>query len=402
VTFFSAIPVPETEVGIALETVRGTPVAPAYWIPVMGPKYKPDVKLLPDEGMRGSMVKIYDELPSLRVDTHAWDQYPYLDSFPVLVRACLGSKDTKTTAPANSKLVKEAKVGDVAILIEATIAEGSYITFGVGAGVVETHLTGAVTEVKASEFKVTLTYPVVFAHPISTVVTGLTKHEFSLLNNARELGNQPPSYTITDQAGEEEASIGFRQLAASQLDSLTITGAADALPKVAVNWFSNLAIKPTPPVPSFTSVPTPPGWAVQAAMGGTQVGYLVNWEFAFKRGVKNIPAVTGTMNYYQHFAYALEATAKFTFLEDPKATWLTAYQNGEQLAQDLTLGDAESGFAVNFHSTKSKFITGDLDRSKEWVEVHVESQLIPSATDALAGGVSPVKITVANATATEY
>jgi hypothetical protein len=477
-TFFSAIPVPETEVGIALETVRGTPVAPEYWIPIMGPKYKPDVKLLPDEGMRGSMVKIYDEIPSLRVDTHAWDQYPYLDSFPVLVRALVGSKDTRTAIVVATKLIAEAKVTDKKILstidvpigtvfvldegipateesvvslkstklkaleweiecaalkfthvissnvsirgtelqkaalvgdttikvVADTVVAGGYVVIDTGVGVQETALVTKVVEVGPGEWTLTLGYPLAFGHKIKAVVNTLTSHAFSLLNNSPIEGNQPPSYTITDFAGETIAgpTAVWRQLAAAQLDTLTITGAADALPKVATNWFANSSITPSPPTPSYSIVQAPPGWAVQAAVGGVQVGYLVNWEFALKRGVKNVPAITGTMNYYQHFAYALEATAKFTFLEDPKATWLTAYQNGEQLALDLTLSDVQSGFAVNLHSTKSKFLTGDLDRSKEWVEVHVESQLIPSSTDATAGGVSPLKITVANATPNEY
>src|SRR5215469_1342424 len=106
-TFFSAIPVAETQLGIAKETERGKPVAPALWLPIRAPKYKPDVKLLPDEGLRGSMVTLYDEVPSLRTDMHGWDQYPYLDTFPLLLMGVLGSKDNKTVAPASGKLKTE-------------------------------------------------------------------------------------------------------------------------------------------------------------------------------------------------------------------------------------------------------------------------------------------------------
>jgi hypothetical protein len=64
----------------------------------------------------------------------------------------------------------------------------------------------------------------------------------------------------------------------------------------------------------------------------------------------------------------------------------------------------KSGYAVNYHSTRSKFITGSLDRSSndEWVKVPLDLTLIPSATDALDGGVSPVVITVANAQTSTY
>ena len=468
-TFFSAIPVPETQIGIALETERGVPVAPEFWVPITGPKYKPDLKLLPDEGLRGSMVTIYDEIPGLRYDSHSWDQFPYLDTFPVNLRALLGSADTLTKVTTTTELKAEAKVGDKLILTVAGLTEGvtvvldegtaaeevcvvgavvkvkageysavvetltkkheakatvtaptellalakalattvkvansvtagCYIVIGVGAGQ-ETALVTKTVEVKAGEFTLTLAYPLAFEHAAKSSVLGLTSHAFSLLNNDPAEGNQPPSCTLTDYAGE----TNWRQLAAAQLDSITLSGAADSLPKAVLNWFADAASKPSPePKSTYTPTEAPPGWTVKASVGGTQIGYLVSWEYILKRGVKNIPAITGSQAYYQHFAGAIDPTAKLVVLEDPSATWLTAYENGELESIDLTLSDAASGFACNLHSTKAKFLSGDLDRSKEWVEVPLEVQLLPSEADALAGGVSPIVATVANARPTKY
>ena len=390
---FSAIPVPETTVGIAFETERGTPEAPEFWLPIMGPKYKPDLQLLPDEGLRGSMVTLYDEVPGLRFDSHAWDSYPYMDTLPLFFKALLGSTDTLTVAPTTTALEIEAKAGETKIETETPIAAGSYLVLGSGAGTQET-----VFVKEATGEKLTLAYPLAFTHKIPTVVLGLTKHEFSLLNNSPTTGNQPLSCTLTDFAGE----TNWRQLAAAQLNSINMSGSADALPKMAVDWFANAAIAPTPPSPSFSTAEAPPGWTVTAAIGGTQVAYLVSWEFDLKRNVKNVPAITGTQAYYQHYAGALEATAKVVLLEDPSATWLTAYEEGTLESLDLTLSDVQNGWVCNLHSTKMKFTTGELDRSKEWVEVPLEVQLIPSTTDALAGGVSPIKATVANAHTTVY
>src|ERR1035441_5853447 len=109
-TFFSAIPVPETTIGIAIETARGVPKNPTNWVPITGPKYKPDLQLLPDAGLRGSMVTLYDEVPGLRFDSHSWDNYPYLDSFPIFLRALLGSKDTLTAVTPLTTLVAEGKI----------------------------------------------------------------------------------------------------------------------------------------------------------------------------------------------------------------------------------------------------------------------------------------------------
>lgn len=387
---FSAIPVPETQIGIALEEERGVPAEPDLWLPIMGPKYKPDLQLLPDEGLRGSMVTLYDEIPGLRFDGHGWDAYPYLDTFPTFLHALLGSPDTYTVAPASTELKIEAKAGETKIETEADVAAGSYVVIGSGAGTQET-----VYVKEATGLKLTLKFPLAFSHPAKATVVGLSKHEYSLLNNSPETGNQPPSCTLTDYAGEEN----WRQLAAAQLDSISLTGSAESLPKAAYNWMANKSITPTPPSASYSTAEAPPGWTVTAAVGGTQIGYLVDWSFDLKRGVKNVEAITGTQNYYQHFAGALDATSKITVLEDPSATWLTAYENGDTESIDITLSDVKSGFALNLHSTLAKFTSGELDRSKEWVEVPLDVQLIPSSTDALAGGVSPILATVANATA---
>ena len=391
-TFFSAIPVPETQVGLAIETTRGEAKAPEYWLPIMGPKYEPVLQLLPDKTLRGSMVDIYDEIPGLRHDTHAWDSYPYLDSFPVLVRALLGSKDTKTVKSEPEELEAEAKAGATEVEFKKEVAAGSYVVIGTGVGTQETVL------VTNKAKKATIAYPLSYTHPAKALCTGLTKHEFSLLNDSVSEGNQPPSCTLTDFAGEED----WRQLAAAQLSTLTISGASDALVKVAVDWFSYAAVTPSTPSPSYTTAEAPVGWSVKAAIGGTQVASIQSWDFDLKRNVKPIPALTGTQNYYQLFAGALDATAKLTVIEDPKAVWLDAYEAGAEESIDLTLYDVYSGDALNVHSSFARFTKGSLDRSKEWVEVPLELQLLPNSTDATAGGVSPVAITVANAHTTEY
>lgn len=394
-TFFPAIPVPETQVGLAFETTRGKAEPPAYWIPVMGPKYVPDRQYLPDMGLRGSMVTEYDQIPGLRKDNHGWDQYPYLDTFPVLLKALLGP-DHKTTAPSNTELEAEAKSGATTIETKATVAAGSWITIGTTPANRETHLTTAVTG--AGPYKVELAYPLVYTHAAKATVTGLTKHRFSLLNNEPAEGQQPKSVTITDVGGEEND----RAIPACQLDSLTLSGSADSLTKAAVAWMGNVAETPAEPSPSFTSVEAPPGWTLVTAIGGTQLGYSLTWELSFKRNLKPIPGITGTENYYQFFAGPLDYTGKITVLEDRKATWLSAYEEGLTEAIDLTLCDVKNGYALNVHTTEAKFVKGELDRSKEWVEVPLEFKPIPSATDALSGGVSPVVCSVANATTAEY
>lgn len=385
----------QTEIGLAIETTKGTAVTPPkFWIPVKAPKYKPNQMEIPDETIQGSMVAIYDLVTGMRDDQHGWDSYPYLDSFPVFVRCELGSSDTLTTAATATKLKTATIVGATSIKTTAKLTAGDWITIGTGS-TIETHKVTAVTGTVAP-YVATLNTQLVYAHAATTTVGGLTGHSFSLLNNGGA-GNQPPSVTLVDYDGERT-----RQMTAMQLDELTIKGTATGLTTYTCTWFGNPATKITKPSTSYSLVQAPPGWTFAAKLGTTTVQTVVDWEFDFKRGVKPIPALTGTKEYFEYFANTLQATGKLTIIEQATSPYLTDYENGTELAYTFTFYDVSKGWACNFHSTKAKFKSGSLDRSKEWVEVPLTFQLLPSATDATAGGVSPVKMTVANATSTSY
>jgi hypothetical protein len=388
-----AYAVAQTQIGLAIESTRGTAAAPQFWEPVKGPKYKPDLTMIPDDTLQGSMVAVYNQIPGMRYDSHGWDAYPYLDSFPVFLRAELGSADTLTTAPTSTTLASAAAAGSTSISATASIPAGSWVSIGAG-GTLETHKTTAVTG--TGPYTVTLQYPLIYTQASGAAVTGLTSHQFSLLNNAGE-GNQPPSVTITDYDGEE-----WRQLTAAQLDELNIKGNATGFVDYTCTWFANPAAAPSTPTPSYTSVEPPPGWTVAISIGGSQLQYVEDWEFDFKRGVKPIPALTGTQEYYLYFANTLQATGKVTVLEQSGAPQLTQYLAGATESLDFTMFDTVSGSALNLHCTNAKWLTGELDRSKEEVTAALTFQMLPSTNDATAGGVSPVLATVANAHTASY
>ena len=387
----SVFAVPQTTIGLAIETVRGTPVAPTFWAKVKGPKYKPDLTLLTDETLQGSMVQVYDLVPGLRYDSHGWDGYPRLDSFPVYVRAELGSPDTLGTAATATTLSAAALAGATTISTTAALAAGDWVVVGSGL-TQETHLVLSVASLVA-----TLVYPLNYPQASGATVTGLTSHKFSLLNNDGSGGNQPPSVTITDFDGEE-----WRQLSAAQLDKLTIKGTGNTLVDYTCDWFANGSIAPSAPSPAFTGSQALPSWTANIAINGVPVTHVMDWEIDLGRGVKPIPALTGTQAYYEFFAGALTATGKITVVETAGAPELTQYLEAKQMPIDFTLYDLKNGWALNLHSTLAEFNTGSLDRGKEWVEAQLDFQCLPTATDATAGGVSPIQITVANSQATTY
>lgn len=391
----TAYSVAQTLIAIALETTRGVPESQhSYLIPVKGPKYKPDLAYIPDETLQGSQVSVYDEVPGVRYDTHGWSAPPYLDSFPLFLAMEFGSADTLTAAPAATTLAAAATSGSTSITLAASVPVGSYITFG--SGRLETHLVTAISG--ASPYVATLATPVINNQTAGTTVTGLTKHQYSLLNNANTPGDQPPSATIWDFDGEQ-----WRQLSACQLDELNIKGNLTGLVDYTITLMGNAALNNvTAPTISSTGVQTPAPFAFNIAINGTPVQTVTDWEFDFKRNTKPIPALTGTQEYYSYYASTLTCTGKFTLVEQSGSPYLSSYLNDVPQSIDVTIFDVQSGFALNIHSSKAKFVTGEIDRGKEYVDVPITVQFLPSSTDALAGGISPLVLTVANTVTTAY
>lgn len=389
----TAYAVAQSQLGAAVEVTRGTAVAPTAWLPYLSPDYHPNLTQLEDKGMRGSMVDVYDLIPGMRYDELGFSGYPYLDTFPLLLRALLGSTDGVTVAPANTALSSAAAVGATTIQTTATVAAGSYIVIGSG-GTVETHKTATVTG--TGPFTLTLATPLVYAQPNAATVTGLTQHKIGLLNNAGA-GNQPPSLTLTDYDGEE-----WRQITGAQMDSLSLKWAATQMIEYQAKFLGNPATTPSAPSASYTSEHAPAAWTSTVSLGGTQVGYLIDGEVNLARGTKPIPGLTGTQAPFMLFAGPLSTSGKLTVVEQSGATQLSTFTQAQSQGLDITWFDIYSGHALNLHFSTMRFKTGKLVRSKEWVEAELEFVGLPSAGDAVAGGVAPLTATVANTTATSY
>lgn len=390
-----AYAVNETEIGIALETVVGTaPAQPTYMLPVKSPKYKPNQAVIPDETLQGNMAQVQDEVLGMRYDQHGWSAPPYMDSLPVLLCSLLGSPDTLITKPTNTTLSSAAVANAATISTTATIAQGAWFTVGSGA-TLETHKCASVSG--SGPFVVTLNTPLVNAQANGATVAGLTGHQSSLLNNSA-VGDQPPSFTIWDYDGEE-----WRTISACQVDELNFKGNATGLVEYTVSMMGNAGVQnASAPSTSYTGLQTPAPWTFGALLGSTFTPTITDWSLSLKRGTKPIPALTGTQSYLQFFAGPIQCTAKLTFVEQAGSPYLANYLNGTRQVFDFTIWDMLAGGAFNFHSTSAMFTTGELDRSKEYPQVPVTVQFLPTTTDATAGSRSPFSTTVANAVTTAY
>jgi hypothetical protein len=465
-----AYPVADTQVGISLETTRGTANnPPQVWVPVKAPKYKPNLSLIPDQTLQGSMVDTYDLILGIRYDGHGWNAPPYMDSFPYLLAAEFGSPDNLVAKPTGTiTLTNPVTAGSTSVTFSGAtgLAAKQWFTIGSAAnGTLETH------QVITLGTPNTIDTPFINAFPAATAVTFLTTHRWSLLNNQYGLGNQPPSCTITDFDGES-----WRQITAAQLDQLNIKGNGTSLVDYSCTWFGNPATQfvevtgvaiattnattitiaastlnqasianlwtvtgtgisgawtvsantggvitvaggtgtPvvggtytfTPPTVTWTSsfgtTQTPAPWTFYVKLGGTYSPTVMDWEFDFKRNVKPIPALTGQQAYFTYFAGPLTAGGKMTFIEQAGSPQLNAFLNAVRTSLDVTLFDQHGGTAMNIYASNMQYKTGEIDRSKEYVTVMLDFELLPSGTDALAGGVAPCIVSVANTVTTAY
>lgn len=82
---------------MAIESTPGTsPATPVFWIPVQNPKLVAMITEVDDDALRGSMVKVYEQVPTVRHDEYTFTCYYYFDSIPALFRSILGSADVIT------------------------------------------------------------------------------------------------------------------------------------------------------------------------------------------------------------------------------------------------------------------------------------------------------------------
>jgi hypothetical protein len=92
---------PQSWLGLGLESVRGSAASVTTYTPVISPKVEPKITWLKDPNFRGSPVANYDEVPGVRSDIYSAKTFIYTDTFPQLIRACLGGTDTVASVGAS-------------------------------------------------------------------------------------------------------------------------------------------------------------------------------------------------------------------------------------------------------------------------------------------------------------
>lgn len=312
---------------MAIETSYGTVAAtPAYWIPVKSPKIQAVITEVDDDSFRGSMVKVYDQIPTVRHDEYTFTCLTYISTLPALLRSILGSTDT---------------------------------------------ITGTVA-------------------PYT--------HTIGLLNNAPTTGNQPPSYTFFDFDG-----YVVRQIGMGQVDELNIKFTATGLVELTVKVLgAPFTLRGTVPSTAFDAIEAAPSWSCTPTLNSVASSTLVDGEIDMKRGSKPVHVI-GQQGPYKIQVGPLEITGKLTVINqtDTELGW---YLNNSQIPISLLFTPpTASADTFTFQMSTVKFSNGSQDRGPdELIVTALDMKPLPNSTDAVAGGVSPIKTICLTSQSTTY
>lgn len=226
-------------------------------------------------------------------------------------------------------------------------------------------------------------------------------HKLSLLNNSVATGNQPPSMT----AWFFDGGI-CHQVTWAMVDEVSVKITADGLCEIAVKLAGFPATTVTAPSFASTTAVAPPGWSTAlTAFGGTALN-IISLDLMYKRGVKPVPAMTGTTSPLQMWAGPLSSQGgKLTATYQGSTAFAYGLANTKG---PLTAVLSPAGDVTHSHTwqhTLCSFKNPLLDSGKDWVEFSVDIMPLPDTTDetgASGGGVSPLLYTAINAVTTTY
>jgi len=381
---------------LGIEGTRGTLASTLHTVPNTAGKFTAGPKYAEDKSLIGQSGDIRDVVLGVRADTYEGKCYLFTDAMAVLFRGLLGSTDATTAAISSTTFATGGgALGATTFASTASIPAGSVVILGTaGTTGSETKLVTGVTG--GGPYTVTVGSPLAYAHLAADPITGLTAHQFSLLNSY-SVGSQPPSLSVQDFDGANAyQGLGY------QLDSLDIEYGVDkemmATFKLMGNPFTSIA------TPSFT-IPSEhliPGWSQCDTIAGTALNTVEDGTLNLKRNTKPIFA-GGSQGPQSVFADVLAAAGKEKFTVYSGDSTLTNGLARTPLVVVREFTDPVTGHLIRIQMSQVQYTNpARLAPGNEWTEVEAGFTAEMNATDAISTGISQMLVTVGNAQSTAY
>jgi hypothetical protein len=395
-------------VGIAGETVQGTPVAMTATVLVDDVKPKDNPTFLDDKSWRGSMATdAFAKIAGVKSAELELGGPAYGDGLTFFLRNILGDRSAvgTSTGSGGTTLAASASVGATSISATATIPAATVIQIGTGA-TAEIFTTG--TPTGAGPYTIPLATPtggLAYSHASAQAVqpvTGPYTHAYSLLNSGT---GQPISHTITHFLGPTAASgarqypgscfseVGLKWNAESEL--LTWSGKATSYPSVVLGSAPTASPSTSLPVASWRMLVGIGG----PASGGTLVNTSTDGELTITRELSPYYTTNGSQSPYIIQRGGLSVAGKLNFVaadESPLLYMLNNTQPSLQLLLDNGLtGTNKVTFQIDVGI--AAFTEVEPDGSKAAVEYGSSFTAVLNTTNAGgSGGYSPCKVSVTN------
>jgi len=312
-------------VGIANETVQGTPVAMTATVLVDEVKPKDNPTFLEDKSWRGSMgTDVFAKIAGVKTAEVELGGPAYGDGIGYFLRNILGDLSIVGTSTGSGGTTLSASVaaGATSFTTTATIAAGTAVQIGSGAKA-EVVITG--TPTGSGPYTIPITTPatggLMFAHASAEAVqpvTGPYTQAHSLLNSG---SGQPISHTLTHFLGPTGTS-GARQYPGLCISELGLKFNAES---ELLTWsakgtsFPSVPLGTAPVAAPSTSLPVA-SWRMLVgiggpASGGTLLGTVTDGELTIKRELSPYFTVNGTQAPYIIQRGGLSVEGKLNFVD---------------------------------------------------------------------------------------
>lgn len=414
----------QTQIGLGRETTRGT-AGTVTWIPVRNPAPFDNFKYLDDKGLRGSPVDVYNRIQGAVSGEWSFSGDVMSDTFPILLTGVLGSASVTSGATFTDGVISNGSFN-----LSSATANFNGISGGdvgksitvIGAGTSGGNLTTTISSVTpqytgAPPYLVnTGTSVATLAASASTSVSGATftitrsggqannTHTIGLRANQASTGHQPDAYTFQDYFNGQTADT--RQWLDGQLSDVTLKFNADALLEYDAKAMALASTTIANPSPSFSTTVPLTSWSGLTSIAGTSNSKLAVGEIVIKRPVTPLFTVQGIQSPYRLWAGPIMVTGKGTFIYEDD-TELNFFLQGQNKSFDCRftqtfVNNALINNQIAVHSSQANWTVGKITRGKDFVETDLEWLSVANSTDATAGGVSPVKVTVVNTVSSAY
>jgi hypothetical protein len=426
--------------GLARETVVGTPLVPVITHPVEQGQFEPEdmPRFLDDKAVRGSMTDLFYKTLGVEQGTFNFGGPNFLDSHGYFFDNVFGDLSTTGSSLANPSTISgTVPIGSTSCTLSAappaayTAGATIQITTGSIAEVVVITSTQASNIVNFGISSGGNPYPLRFPHATGTTIqtcgTPFT-HKFSSLNSqlgyGGAFGAQPPTHTFTDVSNIVSVytsatygtaptnAFGARVYPSGVLKDVTFSGNAEQLLGLRMTGDSWISVPAGTAVTNITTNSRPvPNWNSTVVTGGYTLtssnpyNGIGNFSVGIKRGTQVYWTVQGTQQPYIIARGPLTIDGQMDWTPSNSETPLDLMLLNAQTPTTITvtnsgIPNAGTPFTLTFTMSQLANVKSKIMRNGVLIGYSNSFEAVSNSTDTGgSGGLGPGTLTLINNTA---